>query len=106
MGQKAPQNATAAQDGEEDQAGELTPGTEVFLDAFSFLQTARQPSMGEALLPIPATAMLAYADAYGWVGQNRFVLIEVLRAVDMAYIDHYNTKGKSKHARNQKKVVS
>lgn len=103
MGQAQTQTSRA----EEEEEKPIIPGTEVYLDAYSFLQTTRYPSMGEYVLPIPATAILQYCDAYGWTGDDRYILIEVLRALDLAYIDHYNTKGKGKaSAKRQKKIVS
>ena len=60
--------------------------------------------MGEYMLPVPATALLAYADAYGWRGENRYVLIEVLRHADAAFLDQVNTKGKGRKSARKKEI--
>ena len=74
----------------------VTPFIEEIIGVWSFLQTARASSMGDSLLPIRADAILAYCTAYGWVGENRYILIELIRAVDMAYLEHINKKLRSR----------
>jgi len=70
----------------------LTAGLEIFIDAYQFLQSSRQPSMGESVLPIPGHAILAYCDSYGWDGEDRYLLIEVLSALDTAHLKTLNSK--------------
>lgn len=87
----------------EEEEKEITPAIGVFLDVWSFLQSSRRPSMGEQLLPIPADAILAYCHAFGWFGEDRYILIDVVRALDDAYTDHHNKKGKGKLNAKRKK---
>lgn len=77
---------------EEVQEKVLTAGLEIFIDAFQFLQSSRQPSMGESVLPIPSHAILAYCQTYDWTGEDRYLLVEVLRSLDAEYLKTLNTK--------------
>ena len=62
--------------------------------------------MGEYVLPIPGDAILTYCNTFGWDRVDRYTLITVLKAMDLAYCEHYNKKGKGKLNARKKKVVS
>lgn len=59
--------------------------------------------MGEFMLPIPADAILAYCNTFGWTGADRYLLIEVVRALDMACMEHFNKRGRGKLNANKNK---
>ena len=81
----------------EPQERKLSLELEVFVDAYQFLQSSRYPNMGEYLLPIPAHAILTYCKAYEWEDSDEFyIMVEVLRSLDRAYLESVNSKKKGK----------
>lgn len=80
----------------EDMESQMIPvGTELFFDGFYALQNDRPQSMGESLLPIPSAAINIYCMANELVGDVRLLFVEVVRAMDMAYLE-YHDKGRGR----------
>ena len=74
-------------------APELLPGLDVFYDAFNCLSTTRQIGMG--LGPIPWTCIQAYADEYGFEGDQRADLFYHVNVMDSAFLEHVRKQNKS-----------
>ena len=82
----------AAEEAEETQLIPL--GTELFFDGFYSLQNDRPQSMGGSILPIPSAAINIYCMANELDGDLRLLFVEVVRAMDSAYLDHYDKSRK------------
>jgi len=68
------------------QAPEVPFGTQFLLEAFDELSTCRALGFGGAG-PIPWTAVQQYAEAHGYDDETRDVLLEVVRALDLVYMN-------------------
>lgn len=75
----------------------LLPGLGFYYEAFLELSSCRQIGMGTG--PIPWTAIQEYADRVGIRGQERERFTEVIRAVDVAYLEHQVKELKKKEGK-------
>lgn len=73
----------------------MPTGLQPVIDAFYFLQTSRYPTFGAALSPIPSHAVLQYCDTFGWRGEDRFIFIRLLSAIDVTYVKLINEELKA-----------
>lgn len=78
-------------------APELQPGLELYYTAFLELSTCRPP--GWSVSAIPWTAIAEYGKLNGFEGEQLDDLFTFTRAMDTAYLRHYNKKEKDKAKR-------
>jgi hypothetical protein len=76
-------------------APELSADLQVYWQAYEELGTCRgYAGMGGAPLPIPWTAVNEYAIRHRFAGEAFDDLVEIVRAVDTAYLKHVARKVK------------
>lgn len=71
-------------------APELYFGSLLYYDAFLELNTCRPSGWG--IMPIPWTAIIAYADEHGLLGEQRESLLSIIRQVDQKWLEHLSKK--------------
>ena len=72
----------------------LHQGLELYLDAFFDLDSDRQ--VGQALLPIPWSSVIRFAEVYELDNEQRDDLLFFIRCMDNAHIDRVNKKNARK----------
>lgn len=77
-------------------------GLELYWTAFHELNSCR--SFGMGLGPIPHTAILDYAQAYGFSEDQFDTLVFHVRAMDRAYLDYNQREQKKKHSKTARKA--